>query len=249
MLPPDATALPPGYDRTDYRAPSWRRLLYALIVLLLLPFAASLPILIFQRAAFGASGALLPLLAVSLFLVTLFVLAAAQLVRGERASVHLGAEALSFALPARGTLHPFRFREAAIAYRDIKAVEVRSDVIGGTWAPLLVFAVHLITHDGRDVFLGHSGQKDFDRAFPFLLIARQMAKRSRVRLIFDPHVWRTVTNRRHAARLGVIPGTPHALSSAAISNINQKHRRTILLLANLAILVIVIGVTHDFAAR
>lgn len=245
----EAAALPPGYNRTSYRVPQWRTLVFTVAFLLLLPFAASLPILIFQRAAAGQTGAIGPLLVLTLFMGSMIFLLGAELLRAVRTHISLGAAALTFRAPRRGTLNPWRSVTGSISYRDIKAIEVRNEVVGGTWAPSVVAALYILTHDGRDICLGAHRPKPADHAFPLLLIARQIAQRSGVRLTFNGSLWRTIHGRYAAASIGKARGVLVALTMAEINTIKQQHRRHMLLAANLAVLIIVAGLTLDFASR
>lgn len=247
---PAVTPVQPGPERTEYRVAGSRRTVAAFAVLLLLPFFASLPFMLFQRIAIDQWHDILPLAIVGGFFAVLMCLLLIQLMFTLRARVLLGPQAVSFTTPSgRGPTPKWGYASQTMPYTDIKSVVLRREVFGGAFAPVMLLGAHIVRKDGRDVALGYVSEINGDPAFPFPVIARQIAQRAGVPLNFDSYIWRTIWRKRQAQALGIARGQAHAMSADDIAAFNRSHRRFIVLLINLLVAAVVIGMATDYIGR
>jgi hypothetical protein len=235
------------FERVVYRPGGARRFLLAMAILLLLPFAASVPIMLAQRLSadiwLGTGGLALMGLAFAIILGLLVI----QFIHALRARVVLGPEAVEVTLPAGRWLTPaLTYHSRTVRYDDIQAVETRGEVYGGALAPVLMQGVSLITRDGAKVQLGHVNAHCEDPALPCLSIGCEIARRAGIEVQDRGAVHRKVAQPMMGLMASVAGDTP--LAADEMTRISARHRQvTIGIAAGLAALLTV-GLVMDLTA-
>ncbi len=238
-----------GFERQVYRPGGARRFLLAMAILLLLPFAASVPIMLLQRLSagiwLGTGGLALFGAALAIILGLLLI----QFVHALRARVELGPNAVEVTLPAGRWLTPaLTYRSRTVRYDDIQAVETRGELYGGALAPVLMQGVNLITRDGGKVPLGHVNAHCEDPALPCLSIGCEIARRAGIEVQDRGAVHRKLPQpmSRMGLMASVASDTP--LAPEEMARISARHRQvTIGIVAGLVALLAV-GLALDIAA-
>lgn len=235
------------FERIVYRPGGVRRFLLAMAILLLLPFAASVPIMLVQRISagiwLGTGGLALMGLGFAIILGLLVI----QLIHALRARVVLGPEAVELTLPAGRWLTPaLTYQNRTVRYDDIQAVETRGEVYGGVLAPVLMQGVRLITRDGETVRLGHVNAHCEDPALPCLSIGCEIARRAGI----------AVQDRGAVRRAGPQPvmGLMASVSADAplapeeVARISARHRQVMIGIAAGLVALLGVGLAMDLAA-
>src|SRR5262249_8648349 len=126
--------------RRIYEAGGGRKFLFSFIFLLLLPFFASLPAMLYHRLAAQLWYDTIGLMIFAAAFAIIMLLIVFELVYSLRARIEIGEAALKFTLPAgRGGAMPKLFyRTREIPYSDIAAIETRREIYGGSTAPVLL---------------------------------------------------------------------------------------------------------------
>lgn len=247
---PAAVAPEAQSERTGYAASGARKTTLSFLMLLLLPFFASLPVMLFQRFAIGQWYDTMPLAIVGVFFSALMLLLLMQLMFSLRARLSLGETAVTFTLPSgRGPTPMLRYASHAIPYSEIQAVGLRREVFGGSYAPIVLQGAHILTKAGASIPLGYVSEANVDPAFPYPAMARQIAARARIPVTEEGGVWRTLLKPQQAKALGIIPGQSYAVTAADIEGLNRSHRRMIVFLVNLLVTLVLAGIAMDFVGR
>ncbi|MFN3743942.1 MAG: hypothetical protein ACK4TL_04480 [Hyphomicrobiaceae bacterium] len=235
------------FERIVYRPGGTRRFLLAMAILLLLPFAASAPIMLVQRLSAGiwiGTGGL-ALLAVA-FAIILGLLTT-QFIHALRARVVLGPQTVEVTLPAGRWLTPaLTYQSRTIHYEDIQAVETRGEVYGGAIAPVLMQGVSLITRDGERIPLGHVNAHCEDPALPCLSIGCEIARRAGIEVQDRGAVHRKVTRPMMGLMASVSPDKP--LAPEDMARISSRHRQVMIGIAAGLVVLLGIGLAMDLAA-
>ena len=236
------------FERIVYRPGGARRFLLAMAILLLLPFAASVPIMLVQRLSagiwLGTGGLALMGLAFAIILGLLVI----QFIHALRARVELGPEAVEVTLPAGRWLTPvLAYQSRAVRYDDIQAVETRGEVYGGALAPVLMQGVSLITREGGKVPLGHVNAHCEDPALPCLSIGCEIARRAGIEVQDRGAVHRKMPQPMTGLGLMASVSSDTPLAPEDMARISARHRQvTIGIVAGLATLLAV-GLAMDIA--
>jgi hypothetical protein len=235
------------FQRIVYRHGGARRFLLAMAILLLLPFAASVPIMLGQRLVagiwLGTAGLALLGLAFAIILGLLVI----QFVHALRARVVLGPEAVEVTLPAGRWLTPaFTYRSRNVRYDDIQAVETRGEVYGGTLAPVLMQGVSLVTRDGDKVPLGHVNAHCEDPALPCLSIGCEIARRAGIEVQDRGAVHRKAPQEMMGLMASVSTDKP--LAPEDMARISQRHRQVVIGIAAGLVALLGLGLALDLAA-
>ena len=235
-------------ERTEYGVSGGRKTALSFLMLILLPFFASLPIMLYQRIETGLWFDTGQLAIVGAFFAVLMLLLCIQLMFSLRARLSLGDKAVTFTLPSgRGPTPMLRYVSHDVPYASIKEVELRREVFGGRWAPVLLQGAHLITKDNRDIPLGYVSEANVDPAFPYPVIAQQIAARAGVPLVDEGSIWRTLRKRTKATALGLLPGETYLVPDSELVALNTSHRRMILLLVNGLVALVAVCIALDGA--
>lgn len=129
-----------------------------------------------------------------------------------------------------------RYQTHEIPYKDIAAVEMRREVYGGFWAPMMLKGARIITKDGTRIRLGYVNEANVDPAFPYVEIAERIANRAGVEIIDAGNVRRSYPKKV----LGLVSGPRehHSIDEIQMRELNRKHARLMgMLVVGLVILV------------
>lgn len=233
-------------ERYHYAVGNGKRTALALAFLVLLPFFASLPVMIYQRLEHGNTIDIWQLLFFGLCLCIVVGLLAVQLTYAVRARLTLGERAFAFTLPrGSGAAAMLHYARQTIPYSEIAEIELRREIFGGSIMPVVLQGAHVITKKGFDVLLGYVSESNADDAFPFNTIAHQIAERANVRLIEEPGIWRTLHSKTQAKAAGLIAGDAHLVEPAEIERLNRNHRRFGLAVINVVLAIVLVGIAMD----
>lgn len=235
------------FERLVYRPGGARRFLLAMAILLLLPFAASVPIMLVQRLSagiwLGTGGLALMGLAFAIILALLVI----QFVHALRARVVLGPEAVEVTLPAGRWLTPaLTYRSRTVRYPDIQAVETRGEVYGGAIAPVLMQGVSFITREGEKVQLGHVNAYCEDPALPCLSIGCEIARRAGIEVQDRGAVHRKMPQPMMGLMASVSSDTP--LAADEMARLSSRHRQVTIGIVATLVALLGIGLAMDLAA-
>ena len=139
-----------------------------------------------------------------------------------------------------------RYRTHEIPYDQIKAVETRREIYGGSVAPVLLQGARLILKDDTPVKLGYVSEANSDPCFPYPEIAHQIAERagahgraSRQRAPLGAEE----VPRPQAAACSASPRA--TVDEAQIEALNESHRRWVMRLICLLVGLVVVGIALD----
>jgi hypothetical protein len=240
-----ALAQKPGTgERTVYEATGGRKTSFSFAFLLLLPFFASLPGMLYQRLSGGlwvdTVGLMILAAAFTIVMFLLFI----ELLFSLRARVEIGDKAVKLTLPAgRGPTPMLRYATHEIPYDQIKAVETRREIYGGAIAPVLLQGARIITKDDRAIRLGYVNESNVDPCLPYPVIARQIAERAGVVLNDRGSVWRSY--RRKLLGLKSMDDGMKPIDEAQIAELNRSHRRWVTGVIALVGVLMVVGIVKD----
>lgn len=245
--PATAAAAVPGRERTEYGAGGGRKTAFSLLLLILLPFFASLPFMIYQRVAHDLWFDTWPLVVAAAVFSGIMFLVLIELIFSLRAYLSLGKSSVKFTLPSgRGPTPMLRYASFDIPYHAIKAVEVRREVFGGALAPVMLRGAVLRTKDEREITLGFVSEANTDPAFPYPTIAGQIARRAGLPVIDQGTIWRRDGKTHQMGFMSGSAHTRHIADHMELEALNKSHRRIVLLLVNVLVLLVGLGVAADF---
>ncbi len=231
--------------QTHYAPCGWRKTIFAILFLLLLPFTVSIPIVLAQRLMTGVWidtwGFIV--LGLGLFLITLLVLF--ELLYSLRAEVQIGEKAVRFTVPsgAAGLFPHFAYRTETVPYAEIARLEKVCEVRGGSLAPVLLNCTRIVRHDGTTVELGSCHEQNPDHTFPYQTISAEIARRAGVEIDNCGHI-------RQPRAFGLLQpgrplGAPEPLHTDAIAKINRRHGQLVLLAAVTIAILLGLGIASD----
>jgi len=239
----------PGVEfaRIVYRPGGARRFLLAMTILLLLPFAVSVPIMLIQRLGAGIWLGTGGLAALGLAFAIILALLIIQFVHALRARIVLGPEAIETTLPAGRWLTPaLTYRSKTVRYDDIQAVETRGEVYGGALAPVLMQGVNLITRDGEKIQLGHVNTHCEDPALPCLSIGCEIARRAGIEVQDRGAVHRRIPQPVMGLMASVANDVP--VAQEELARISARHRQVTIGLVAAVVALLGVGLAMDIAA-
>lgn len=234
--------------RIVYQASGVRRTTLAIAFLLLLPFVASVPIMLFQRVTHGIWIGTFGLMVLGAGMFAILAMLAINLMQALRARVVLGEEAVELTLPAgRGPTPLLRYASHKVRYDEVRAVETRGEVYGNRIAPVLLKGARVITKDGASIRLGYVNEYNADPQIPVLEIGRQIAERAGIDVLDKGAVQRSVGRKANLPMLSVLEPTPSTtpLPPDEIAAINARHRMMTIGIAGVVVLAIVAGIVVD----
>ena len=244
QAPAGAPAGKPG--QTVYAAGGGRKLAFSFLFLLLLPFFASLPAMLFWRISQGHWLGTLGLLVLAIAFAFVMFLIVVELMHSLMSRVELGEKSLKMTLPSgRGPTPMLRYRTHEIPYDQIKAVETRREIYGGSLAPVLLKGARLILKDGNAVKLGYVSEANTDPCFPFPEIARQIAERAGLAVEDRGSVRRSLQKKLLGLKREIVDEAEGPVGEAEIEVLNKTHHRWVMRLIWLLVGLVVLGIALD----
>jgi hypothetical protein len=243
-------ASPGRPSRQVWQSGAGRRLTLAFVVLILLPFYASLGPMLFQRITAGALGDTVALALFGLAFSALMALLLQQLIHAIRTRIVVDDGGIELTVPRVGARGPFflwRYVTAKLAYADIAAIERRTEVYGGAWLPMLLTSVRLVPKTGEPIVLGYTNAHEQDDQFPYGDIAARIARSAGIGITDHGTVRRSLQQRV----LGMKSTGSEPLPVAELEALNVAHTRNIKgLVVGLGVLLLVgIGIDVATASR
>jgi hypothetical protein len=228
-----------------YAASGGRKTFFSFVFLILLPFYISLPAMFFMRIKHGlffdAIG--LAIMAVAFSILMLLVLI--ELLASLRARVELGPSKVKMTLPSgRGPTPMLFYKTYEIPYDQVQSVETRREIYGGSVVPVLLKGARIITKDGKTVPIGYISEANVDPAFPFPVIAKEIAERARLPLIDRGNVRRSFRRKYLGLKSGGV-NEVDTVDEAQIAALNRSHHNVVMGLVSALAVLIVIGVVSD----
>jgi hypothetical protein len=233
-------------EQTVYEASGGRKLAFSFIFLILLPFFASLPAMLFWRLSQGQWLDTFGLMVLALGFSFILLLVVVELMQSLRSRVEIGETSVKLTLPSgRGPTPMVRYRDHDIPYDQIKAVETRNEVYGGSVAPVLLKGARLILKDDSVVKLGYVSEANTDPCFPFPLIAQQIAARVGVPVAHKGCVRRSVQKKLLGLKREIIAEVEEPVGDYEMVVLNNKHERGVMRLVWLLAGLVVLGIAMD----
>ena len=240
----EVRAAAPVGERIIYRASGGRRFAFSMIFLLLLPFFISLGPMLWSRMSHGLWEGTIGLMVIAIGFAIVMFLVLVELLHSIRSRVELGNVAVRLTLPSgRGPQPMLRYQTHEIPYKDIDAIEMRREVYGGIWAPMMLKGARIITKSGDKVRLGYVNEANVDPAFPYIEIAERIANRAGVEIIDAGSVRRSMPKKM----LGIVAGPreKHSIDEIQMRELNRKHARLMGILVFGLVLLIGFGIVGD----
>ena len=242
-------------NRTVYAAGGGRKLFFSFLFLILLPFYASLPAMIFMRVRHGLYFDAIGLGIVATAFTILMVLIVIELLFSIRARVELGEDSVKMTLPSgRGPTPMLFYRSYDIPYENVHTVETRREIYGGSLVPVLLKGARLITKneeggEGQAVPIGYVSEANTDPCFPYPEIAQKIAERARLPLIDRGNVRRSFRRKFFGIKGGRRVNEVDLVDEEQIAELNQSHRNVVMGLVGALALLIVVGIVDDLASE
>ena len=237
------------HERTVYSASGGRKTFFSFVFLILLPFFASLPFMLFMRLKHGLYEDAAGLMIVATAFAILMFLVLVELLFSLRARIELGETSVKMTLPSgRGPTPLLRYQTNEVPYSEVHSVETRREIYGGSLVPMLLKGARLITKDGRSISLGYVSEANVDPAFPYPEIAKQIADRARLPLIDRGNVWRSFRRKFFGIKGGRRVNEVDTVDEAQIESLNRSHSNVVLGLVSALAVLMVAGIIDDFAS-
>jgi hypothetical protein len=243
-----APAASPGQPArpTVYAAGGGRKFAFSFVFLLLLPFFVSLPPMLFWRISQGHWHGTFGLMVLAVAFAFIMFLIVIELMHSLMARIELGDTAVKLTLPAgRGPTPMVRYKTREIPYSDIKAIETRREIYGGSVAPVLLKGARLILKDDTPVKLGYVSEADSDPSFPYPDIAHQIAERAGIAVTDRGNVRRSAQKKFLGLKKTLLAEPEGTVEEAQIAELNASHRRWVMRLILLLVGLVVVGIALD----
>lgn len=245
----DTAAPETKHERTVYAAGGGRKTFFSFVFLILLPFFASLPAMMYMRIKNGLFFDAVGLGIMAAAFTILMFLVVVELLFSLRARVELGETSVKMTLPSgRGPTPMLRYRSYDIPYDQVQTVETRREIYGGSLVPVLLKGARLITKDDKSIPIGYVSEANVDPCFPYPEIAKKIAERARLPLIDRGNVRRSF-RRKFFGIKGSRVNEVDAVDEAQIAELNQSHHNVVMGLVGALAVLIVIGVVDDLASE
>jgi len=241
-----------------YKASGGRKTFFSFAFLILLPFFASLPAMIYARITHGLWLDSVGLAIFALCFTAVMFLLLVELMLSLRSRVVLGPKGVKMTLPSgRGPTPMLRYRTNKMDYDEIQSVETRREVYGGSLAPVLMKGARIIKKDGEAVKLGYVNESNVDPTFPYPVIAKHIADRARLPLIDRGNVRRSARAkflglRARAQSRDTADSTAAAddtLDETQITELNHRHRSVMLGVLGALAALLLLGIALDVASQ
>ncbi|MCC7253662.1 hypothetical protein [Hyphomicrobium sp.] len=245
-----ADALPEiKHERTVYSASGGRKTFFSFVFLILLPFFASLPAMIYMRLKHGLFFDAIGLGIVAAAFFILMFLVVVELLFSLRARVELGESSVKMTLPSgRGPTPMLFYKSYEVPYDQVQTVETRREIYGGSLVPVLLKGARLITKDDKAIPIGYVSEANVDPAFPYPEIAKKIADRARLPLIDRGNVRRSFRRKFFGIKGGRV-NEVDTVDEAQIADLNQSHHNVVMGLVGALAMLIVIGIVDDLASE
>jgi len=235
-----------GPRPTLYAAGGGRKFAFSFIFLLLLPFFVSLPPMLFWRISQGHWQGTFGLAVLAVAFAFIMFLIVIELMHSLMARIELGDKAVKLTLPSgRGPTPMLRYKTCEIPYADIKAIETRREIYGGSIAPVLLKGARLILKDDTPVKLGYVSEADSDPSFPYPDIAHQIAERAGIPVTDMGNVRRSAQKKFLGLKTELIAMPEGTVEESQIAELNASHRRWVMRLIFLLAGLVVVGIALD----
>ena len=234
------------HERTVYAAGGGRKFAFAFVFLILLPFFISLPPMLFWRLSQGVwTGTFGLLLLAAGFTVIMFLLFI-EVMHSLMTRIELGENSVKMTLPAgRGPTPVVRYRSHDIPYDQVKAVETRREIYGGSMAPVLLQGARLVLKDDSAVKLGYVSEANSDPCFPYPEIAQKIAERSGLQVEHKGNVRRSLQKKYFGLKKEFLAEAAGEVPEAEIEALNKSHRKWVLRIIGLLVGLMVVGIALD----
>lgn len=235
-------------ERTVYAAGGGRKFAFSFVFLILLPFFISLPPMLFWRISQGHWNGTPGLVVLAIAFTFIMFLVVIELMHSLMARIELGEKSVKMTLPSgRGPTPIIRYRSHDIPYDQIKAVETRREIYGGSVAPVLLQGARLILKDDSAVKLGYISEANSDPCFPYPDIAQQIAKRAGLTVEHKGNVRRSLQKKYLGLKQGFLTPDDGLVEESEIEALNKSHRRWVMRLITLLVGLVVVGIALDIA--
>jgi hypothetical protein len=236
----------PRSERTVYAASGGRKLAFSFVFLILLPFFVSLPAMLFWRVSQGHWVGTVGLVVLAIAFTIIMLLVVIELMQSLRARVELGDTAVKMTLPSgRGPTPMLRYRSHEVPYDQIKAVETRGEVYGGSVAPVLLKGARLILKDDSPVKLGYVSEANMDPCFPYPEIAEKIAARAGVPVEHRGCVRRSAQKKFLGLKREFVDEPNQDVGDYEMVVLNNQHHRWVMRLIWLLGVLVVLGIVMD----
>ncbi len=236
----------PAPTRTVYEAGGGRKFAFSFVFLLLLPFYVSLPAMLFWRLSQGHWIGTVGLVVLAIAFSFIMFLVVVELMQSLRSRVELGATSVKMTLPSgRGPTPILRYRSNDIPYDQIKAVEMRREVYGGSVVPVLLCGARLVLKDDSTVKLGYVSDANTDPCFPVPDIARQIAERAGLTVQDRGAVRRSFQKKFLGLKREFIDEAEEPVGQYEMEVLNVRHHRWVMRLIWLLVGLVVVGIAMD----
>ncbi len=233
--------------RRVYQAGTMRKTLLSFVFLLLLPFFASLPAMVYQRLTHQLWTDMLGFAIFAAAFAAVMLLVTFELIQSIRSRVEIGESAVRLTLPAaRGVAMPkFFYRKHEIPYSEIDLVETRREVYGGTLAPVMLRGARIVTKTGDKVPLGYVSEANVDPMLPVPEIASEIARRTGTEVMDRGTVRRQVRKKLRGIRAN--DNAAALLTEAHIAALNRRHNNLMLAICGALFLLVAGGLLLDIS--
>jgi hypothetical protein len=235
-------------ERTVYAAGGGRKFAFAFVFLILLPFFISLPPMLFWRLSQGVWTGTFGLLVLAAGFTVIMFLLFIEVMHSLMTRIELGDNSVKLTLPAgRGPTPIVRYRSHDIPYDQIKAVETRREIYGGSMAPVLLQGARLVLKDDSAVKLGYVSEANSDPCFPYPEIAQKIAERAGLQVEHKGNVRRSLQKKYFGLKKEFLAEAAGEVPEAEIEALNKSHRKWVMRIIGLLVGLMVVGIGLDIA--
>ena len=235
-------------ERTVYAAGGGRKFSFAFVFLILLPFFISLPPMLFWRLSQGVWTGTFGLLVLAAGFTVIMFLLFIEVMHSLMTRIELGENSVKMTLPAgRGPTPVVRYRSHDIPYDQIKAVETRREIYGGSMAPVLLQGARLVLKDDSAVKLGYVSEANSDPCFPYPEIAQKIAERAGLQVEHKGNVRRSLQKKYFGLKKEFLAEAAGEVPEAEIEALNKSHRKWVMRIIGLLVGLMVLGIALDIA--
>jgi hypothetical protein len=235
-------------ERTLYAAGGGRKFAFAFVFLILLPFFISLPPMLFWRLSQGVWTGTFGLLVLAAGFTVIMFLLFIEVMHSLMTRIELGENSVKMTLPAgRGPTPVVRYRSHDIPYDQIKAVETRREIYGGSMAPVLLQGARLVLKDDSAVKLGYVSEANSDPCFPYPEIAQKIAERAGLQVEHKGNVRRSLQKKYFGLKKEFLAEAAGEVPEAEIEALNKSHRKWVMRIIGLLVGLMVLGIALDIA--
>jgi hypothetical protein len=236
------------HERTVYAAGGGRKFAFAFVFLILLPFFISLPPMLFWRLSQGVWTGTFGLLVLAAGFTVIMFLLFIEVMHSLMTRIELGENSVKMTLPAgRGPTPVVRYRSHDIPYDQVKAVETRREIYGGSMAPVLLQGARLVLKDDSAVKLGYVSEANSDPCFPYPEIAQKIAERSGLQVEHKGNVRRSLQKKYFGLKKEFLAEAAGEVPEAEIEALNKSHRKWVMRIIGLLVGLMVLGIALDIA--